>query len=76
MQSTLETLVSQVNLCQRVCTGRPPKEKADVERQLSEMLEKGFIQPSRSAWGAPVIFVAKKSGKLRMCMDYRALNHC
>ena len=51
-----------------------PKEKAEVERQLSELLEKGFIQPSRSAWGAPVIFVAKKSGELRMCVDYLALN--
>ena len=51
-----------------------PKEKAEVEQQLSELLDKGFIQPSRSAWGAPVIFVAKKSGELRMCVDYRALN--
>ena len=51
-----------------------PKEKAEVERQLSELLDKGFIQPSRSAWGAPVIFVAKKSGELRMCVDYRALD--
>ena len=51
-----------------------PKERAEVERQLAELLEKGFIQPSHSAWGAPVIFVAKKSGDLRMCVDYRALN--
>lgn len=45
-----------------------------VERQLSGLLEKGFIQPSHSAWGAPVMFVAKKSGELQMCVDYRALN--
>ena len=51
-----------------------PKEKAEVERQLAVLVEKGFVQPSHSAWGAPVIFVAKKSGELRMCVDYRALN--
>ena len=51
-----------------------PKEKAEVERQLADLVEKGFVQPSHSAWGAPVIFVAKKSGDLRMCVDYRALN--
>lgn len=51
-----------------------PKEKAEVERQLSELLDQGFIQPSRSAWGASVMFVAKKSGELRMCVGYCALN--
>ena len=45
-----------------------------MERQLKELLHKDSIQPSHSAWGAPVIFVAKKSGELRMCVDYRALN--
>ena len=43
-----------------------PKEKAEVERQLAVLVGKGFVQPSHSAWGAPVIFVAKKSGELRM----------
>ncbi|DBA66174.1 TPA: hypothetical protein ACH3X2_14269 [Trebouxia sp. C0005] len=51
-----------------------PKDKAEVERQLADLLEKGFIQPSRSAWGAPVTFVAKKSSELRMCVDYCALD--
>ena len=51
-----------------------PKEKAEVERQLADLVEKDFVRPSHSAWGAPVIFVAKKSGELRMCVDYRALN--
>ena len=51
-----------------------PQEKAEVERQLADLVEKGFVQPSHSAWGAHVIFVAKKSGDLRMCVDYRALN--
>ena len=43
---------------------RLPKERAEVQRQLAELLEKGFIQPSHSAWGAPVIFVAKKTEDL------------
>ena len=38
------------------------------------MLEKGWIHPSVSPYGAPLLFVCKKTGKLRMCIDYRALN--
>ncbi len=51
-----------------------PKEKAEVERQLAVLVEKGFVRTSHSAWGAPVIFVAKKSGELQMYVDYCALN--
>ena len=50
------------------------KEKAEVERQVKELLDKGFIQPSNSPYGAPVLFVQKKDGGLRMCGDYRGLN--
>ena len=50
------------------------KEKAEVERQVRELLEKGFIQPSSSPYGAPVLFVQKKDGGLRMFVDYRGLN--
>ena len=37
-------------------------------------MDKGFIRPSASLWGAPVLFVKKKDGSLRLCIDYRALN--
>ncbi|KAL0534730.1 hypothetical protein IC582_029023 [Cucumis melo] len=42
--------------------------------QLQELLDKGFIQPSVSPWGAPVLFVKKKDGSMRLCIDYRELN--
>jgi len=46
----------------------------ELKKQLDEFITKGFIQPSKSPYGAPVIFVKKKDGTFRMCMDYRALN--
>jgi hypothetical protein len=42
--------------------------------QLKELLDLGLIRPSVSPWGAPVIFVKKKDGSLRLCIDYRDLN--
>ncbi len=51
-----------------------PAEKEEVERQVTDLLAKGFIEPSASPYGAPVLFVQKKDGTLRMCIDYRALN--
>ena len=42
--------------------------------QLQELLGKDFIRPSASPWGAPVLFVKKKDGSFRMCIDYRQLN--
>ncbi|GKE88719.1 putative reverse transcriptase domain-containing protein, partial [Tanacetum coccineum] len=42
--------------------------------ELNELQEKGFIRPSHSPWGAPVLFVKKKDGSMRMCIDYRELN--
>ena len=45
-----------------------------MKLQLQELLEKGFIRPSVSPWGAPVLFVKKKDGTLRLCIDYRQLN--
>ena len=46
----------------------------ELKKQLDELLSKGFIQPSSSPWGAPVLFVKKKDGSMRMCIDYRELN--
>ena len=50
-------------------------ELAEVRRQLDEYLEKGWIRPSSSPYGAPIVFIRKKTGELRMMVDYRALNH-
>jgi hypothetical protein len=49
-------------------------ELAELKEHVKELLEKGFTCPSSSPWGAPVIFVPKKDGTQRLCVDYRALN--
>ncbi|KAL5822824.1 hypothetical protein ACOSQ4_020724 [Xanthoceras sorbifolium] len=51
-----------------------PAELKELKIQLQELLDKGFIRPSVSPWGAPVLFVKKKDGSLRLCIDYRQLN--
>ncbi|GKE32914.1 putative reverse transcriptase domain-containing protein, partial [Tanacetum coccineum] len=51
-----------------------PSKLKELLDQLKELLEKGFIRPSASPWGAPVLFVKKKDGSFRMCIDYRELN--
>ena len=58
---------------------RPPfrlsvKEKAEIERQVNVCLDNGWVELSSSAYGAPVLFVPKPDGTLRMCIDYRPLN--
>ena len=50
-------------------------ELAKVRRQLDEYLEKGWICPSSSPYSAPIVFIRKKTGELRMTVDYRVLNH-
>jgi hypothetical protein len=49
-------------------------ELVELKKHIKELLENGFIHPSSSPWGAPVIFVLKKDGTQRLCMNYHALN--
>ncbi|GKF38961.1 hypothetical protein Tco_0119022, partial [Tanacetum coccineum] len=51
-----------------------PSEMKELSEQLQELSEKGFIRPSSSPWGDPVLFVKKKDGSFRMCIDYQELN--
>jgi len=46
----------------------------ELKKQLKELSDKGYIRPSASPWGSPVLFVKKKDGSMRMCIDYRNLN--
>ena len=50
-------------------------EAIELKEQLCQLLEQGFIRPSVSPWGAPILFQKKKDGTLRLCIDYRGLNH-
>jgi hypothetical protein len=51
-----------------------PLELAEVKRQIEELMQKQFIRPSASPWGAPVLLVKKKDRKLLLCVDYIELN--
>ncbi|GKF61139.1 hypothetical protein Tco_0181193, partial [Tanacetum coccineum] len=51
-----------------------PSEMKELLEQLKELSDKGFIRPISSPWGAPVLFVKKKDGSFRMCIDYQELN--
>ena len=51
-----------------------PLELDELKKQLDELTSRGYIQPSKSPYGAPVLFVKKKDGSMRLCVDYRALN--
>nr|GFA77804.1 putative reverse transcriptase domain-containing protein [Tanacetum cinerariifolium] len=51
-----------------------PSEMKELSEQLQELFEKGFIRPSSSPWGSPVLFIKKKDGSFRMCINYSDLN--
>ena len=51
-----------------------PEKEAEVEKQVADMLKKGLIEPTTSAWSSPVVLVRKKDGSWRFCVDYRKLN--
>jgi hypothetical protein len=51
-----------------------PSELKELKKQLEDLVDRGFIRPSVSPWGAPVLFVRKKDGSLRLCINYRELN--
>ena len=51
-----------------------PAKLRELKEQLQELLDKGFIRPSVSLSGAPILFVKKKDGSMRLCIDYRKLN--
>jgi hypothetical protein len=52
----------------------PVNELVELKKQIAELQSKGFIRPSSSPWGAPVLFMEKKDGTQRMCVDYHSLN--
>jgi hypothetical protein len=51
-----------------------PTELAELKLQIADLQQKGYIRPNSSPWGAPVLFISKKDGSMRMCIDYRSLN--
>ena len=63
-------VVHGTNLISRAAYHMAPTELNELKTQLQELLDKGFIRPSVSPWGVPVLFVKKKDGTL-MCIDYR-----
>nr|GEZ85467.1 hypothetical protein [Tanacetum cinerariifolium] len=64
----------QIDLVPGAAYRLAPSEMKELAEQLKELSDKGFIRPSSSPWGAPVLFVKKNDGSFRMCIDYQELN--
>jgi hypothetical protein len=69
----IELLPGTPPLSKRPCR-MPVNELVELKKQIAELYAKGFIRPSSSPWGAPMLFVEKKDGTQWMCVDYRSLN--
>ncbi|GJT43778.1 putative reverse transcriptase domain-containing protein [Tanacetum coccineum] len=67
-------LIPRAALVARAPYRLAPTKMKELAEQLKELSDKGFIRPSSSLWGAPILFVKKKDGSFRMCIDYRELN--
>lgn len=52
-----------------------PAELQEARTQIQDLLDRGYIRPSRSPYQAPILFARKKDGRLRLCIDYRGLNN-
>jgi hypothetical protein len=73
IESLIELLPRTPPICKRPYR-MPVNKLVELKKQLAELQAKGFIRPSSSPWGAPVLFVEKKDGTQQMCVDYRSLN--
>jgi hypothetical protein len=73
IEFSIELLPETTRISKRVYR-MDAKDLIELNKQIEELLEKGFIRPSSSPWGAPILFVNKKDGSRRMCVDYRSLN--
>jgi hypothetical protein len=67
-------LVPGVSLVSKTPYIMSTPELKELQMQLEELLKKGYICPSVSPWGAPILFVKKKDGTLRLCIDFQQLN--
>jgi len=67
-------LVPGTTLISKAPNRMAPAELAELKTQFQELLDKGLIQPTVSPWGAPVLFLKKEDGSLRLCVNYRELN--
>ncbi|GJY05852.1 putative reverse transcriptase domain-containing protein [Tanacetum coccineum] len=67
-------LISGVTPIAKTLYRLAPSKMKELMSQLQELLDKGFIRPSSSPWGASILFVKKKDGSMRMCIDYHELN--
>ena len=52
-----------------------PRDKEFIQKEITKLMQQGLIQESKSPWASPIVIVPKKNGKLRMCVDYKAVNN-